>query len=127
MHHIAELTSFDVYRDGGSISASYLADDDVEYTLFFKIDRSAGEVVDKKKKYKFASLEKHKKVDYVSPVTGVSTPDWKTETKEIGWDIARQILKEMKPLQKSFSTDYEWVFGNMVKVANSEDHSIDNS
>ena len=126
-HCVTELKRFDVYRDGGSISVSYLANDGNEYTLFFKVDLSSKDRENNKIKYRTASLVKYQNIDYISHIIGMFIPDWKQDVQDVSWEEAVHILQEIEPLQQSLATDYGWVFESMLKVANSEDHSVEHS
>ena len=118
MPRVVRLTSLDTYRDGGSISASFESDDRNEYTLLFKIDIGRSVHGDESKcYYKSAFLEKHRRTEYKSPITGVVSPDWKHESSPVPWNEARTLLEEIKPQVEGFVSDYIHVFEQMLNAA----------
>jgi hypothetical protein len=112
---VEKLTSLDMYRDGGSISASFQARDGASYTLFFKIhhwsDRAPPAT------YDFARLERYSPTVYTSPITGVSDPDWEKKTEAISWADARTLLDELTIHLDSFKSDHVWIFNEMKAAA----------
>lgn len=122
--YVSEVIRFNVYRDGGSIGASYLSIDGVECTLVFKIELVSSGGAIKRRRYRFPLLKKHNRLDYVSPITGVSSPNWKTEAQTVDWEVAKKILGEISTHRYAFEANYAWVFEDMIEVANSEDHSV---
>jgi hypothetical protein len=118
---VAALTSLDVYRDGGSMSASFLDDAGLEYTLLFKIRLAARSALDIENTGFFSPiLEIHRRADYTSPVTGKSYTDWATETISISWSDAIRILNALRPHFSGFQTDYPKVFPSMLEIAQSQ-------
>ena len=114
---IGRLLRLDVYRDGGSLSASFEGEDGVQYTLLFKVNTRADMLVSQTKSYKYAALEKYVRSDYKSPVTGIVSPDWKHESHEISWEDARAVLQALAPQVKQFASEYHHVFPLMLEVA----------
>ena len=115
---VSELTGFDVYRDGGSISLSFKDLNSDEWCLFFGINlvsRGIGEI--ESLGYKSPVLEQYIRNDYTSPVTGVTSKDWKKETTPISWDESSDIISQLEPQFDMFESDYKWVFGQMKSVA----------
>lgn len=110
-----KLSSLDVYRDGGSVSASFSAADGEQKTLFFKIDILAQE--EGKPRYFMPVIEHHIQVERTSPITGKTHRDWKTETHESSWEQASAILNELKPQVTGFQSAYLWVFDEMLLAA----------
>lgn len=118
---VSSLTSFNVYRDGGSLSASFFDGDGLEHTLFFPIHR----VVRSDREfeclgYKPPVLQSHYRDDYTSPITGETLKSWDTKEQPVTWDDANRILDEICPLVPSFRTDYPHVFVTMVEIARTE-------
>lgn len=122
MHRVVSLTSLDVYRDGGSLSASFKeVDPGVEYCLLFPIENSPafGRNVHSPS-YKQPLLESYKTVPYVSSVTGVSNPSTQKESKAISWADARDLIEGIKPHVSQFESEYLWVFEAMVAAASKD-------
>lgn len=113
-----QLTSLDIYRDGGSLSASFLGERGNEHTLFLEIKFITRE--SETKGYATPVLQEHVRISRTSPITGKADHDWKTETRSISWQEARSILLELEPQVQNFVTDYRWVFQAMVQAATND-------
>jgi len=121
---VKKLESFDTYRDGGSISATFYATgSDTLYTLMLKIENSP--LFDKNVKectYKDPILIMYEPTIYVCPMTGQKIPDNKKSQRDISWLEANGILAQIDRHQKDFASKYLWVYGAMVKSV--KDHGI---
>ena len=119
---VVQLTHLDVYRDGGSLSMSFKSTDSaIDYTLLFPIDRSpAFDPALKCPTFKPPVLEIYRAGQYVSPVTGISTPNMTKETTSTGWVDACGLLEAVRPHLPGFQSEYLWVFEAMVSAAMSE-------
>jgi hypothetical protein len=117
---VARLSSLDVYRDGGSLSASFFDPSGTEYTLFFPValvSRPSGiHCVG----YRSPVLDRHTQIERTSPITGITDKSWNTERFPVSWQEAKRLLGEMQPLLKGFDTEYGHVYPEMVKVAEAE-------
>jgi len=113
------LKSLGVYRDGGSVSASFTeVDSDTEYCLFFKIGFSPNtDSKPRPRKFRHAILKINKKAIYLSPITNISTPSFETEERSISWSDALKLLEALRPQMADFKSDYLWVFEEMVDCA----------
>lgn len=117
------LSSLNVYRDGGSLSASFFDQTAIEYTLLFPIQLSDHEPSGSKRRNYFPPvLEQYIPVERVSPITGVTNREWKKESEPLSWEQARTILTTMWPLIATFETEYAWVYPEMVEIAKTEGH-----
>lgn len=114
---VARLTSLDIYRDGGSLSASFESKGKIECTLFFPIKRSETKKGVPLRTYNQPVIDKYTRNDYTSPVTGVISPDWKKDTTQITWEDAAKLLSDLKPFMNGFVSDYLSVFDEMQKIA----------
>jgi hypothetical protein len=112
---VVRLTSLDVYRDGGSVSVSFDARDGSEYTLFFQVDLRAAR--GDEPTYGEALLRKATRTEYVSPVTGGSSPDWRRESVGITWGEARDLLEVLQPHARHLSSSSRSKFEYMCDVA----------
>jgi hypothetical protein len=112
---IAKLTRLDVYRDGGSISASFHGTDGDDYTLFFQRDRPA--TAETTTSFSFPKLHRYTPTEYKSPITGVATPDWKRQESVLSWADARALLDLMALDVESLATDYPEVYPAMRSAA----------
>jgi hypothetical protein len=113
---VTQLLSLGVYRDGGSISASFLGQDPtIQYCLFFPIARSHPSL--DKRKYGRPELKIYRTVPYVSKVTGLSTPSTEQERSAVSWSEAAVLLAAIKPYMSSFKSNYLWVYDAMVSAA----------
>jgi hypothetical protein len=117
---VSRLSSFDVYRDGGSLSASFFDPSEIQYTLMFPVSLVSRPSGIERIGYREPVLELHTQVQRTSPITGVTDTSWKTETSSTCWQEARRLLTEMEPLVAGFHTEYEYVYPAMVKVAAAE-------
>lgn len=119
---VTQLTSLDVYRDGGSLSVSFKGTEPgIEYTLLFPIDRSpAFDSNLKNPSFKSPVLELYRAGQYVSPVTGISTPTTTKETTSTGWVEACKLLEAIRPHLSASHSEYLWVFEAMVSASSSE-------
>src|SRR5688572_31474261 len=100
---VAKLTSLHVYRDGGSIGASFLGTDGDEYTLFFQRDRSP--TAEMTTSFSCAILHRYTPTEYRSPITGIATPDWRRQETEMSWADARTLLDLLASYIDGFVTD----------------------
>lgn len=118
---VVSLKRLDVHRDGGSLSASFEGEKKNTYCLFFPINlKSKTNLESESLGYKSPILEKYTNIEYKSPITGVSCPDWKKESIPISWNHARSLLEELKLYLDGFTSDYIWVFGEMLNAAEND-------
>ena len=118
---VESLTGFDVYRDGGSLSASFLDSDGMERALFFPIDlvvRSGRQF--EWQGYKSPVLQHFYRHDDVSRITGEAIEGWDVQEQPVTWEDAVRILDQIRPFVPSLKTDYPEVFAIMVEVARTE-------
>ncbi|MDP9193909.1 MAG: hypothetical protein M3P06_19620 [Acidobacteriota bacterium] len=111
---ITELLRLDVYRDGGSVSVSFQGDDGKQYCLFFGIRSESFH--EKVKRYRQPVLKISTPSEYTSPVTGVSSADWRRESHEVAWGEADTFLQTLRPLSQDFQSNYSWVFAEMLRA-----------
>ncbi len=115
------LKKLDIYRDGGSISVSFMCDG-VFSELFFEIDEGDQANCDDGpicRKYKTPRLKEFHSFQWVSKV-GATIDDSLQSTLPVSWETARVILRELSPQADGFVSDYLDVFDEMVCVAESE-------
>jgi hypothetical protein len=125
---IDKIKSLDVYRDGGSLSVSFLGKDNNEHTLLFGIDmfvNSKREFI--KRGYKVPVLESYIRDDYVSPIIGISNRRYKKEENNVSWTDSCILLKKLSSQVKTFESEYSWVFPKMVAIAGNEGKLDENS
>ena len=121
---VAQLTSLDVYRDGGSLSASFLDDEGINCTLLFPIHLVAqGQRKFERLGYLPPILEIYRKVERISPITGLSSFDSNKEVEFLSWEVARKILQQWEPFVDGFITDYASVYPAMLEIAKTEGHT----
>ena len=116
---IKEISSLDIYRDGGSLSVSYMTNEkDPDRTLMFpiRISRAFNQDLEYET-YSDPVIDIYKKTEYTSKVTGKSYPKIETEKINISWVESLDLLTKMEPFIENFKSDYHWVYGAMVKVA----------
>lgn len=111
---IVALESLDIYRDGGSISASFLGDDTKEYCLFFGVKRRR---TPEPPSYASPILKSFTPSEYRSPVTGDVSPMWVEDSRAVTWSDARAILQELLLYMPAFTPDHLWVYEEMVEAA----------
>jgi hypothetical protein len=115
---VASPTRLDIYRDGGSLSVSFLDQDGFEWTLLFPV---CVQVVDPQSfemcGYSAPCLERFIDTSRISHVTGLESIDVTKESAEVSWGLARRILLELSPMTSQFEADYAYVFPMMVEAA----------
>jgi len=123
---IKKINSFDVYRDGGSVSVSFTSYFKRSYVLLFKINDQLinHEIV--YDGYKSANLEVYVATYYKSKVTGKKYPKSIKSEKKISWSKARRILRRLSKYQPQLSTDDKESYESMVSFA-ARDGSSGNS
>lgn len=121
---VSELLSLDVYRDGGSLSVSFRDAEGTLHELVFSIDNYASDQSNGFKVYKSASIESYIKSEYVSPITGISSPKTEKHEASISWQEAISLLSDLKGCMVGFESEYLWVFKSMVEVAGNEQRRI---
>lgn len=114
---VARLSSFDVYRDGGSLSVSFYDESGTEYTLLFPVLLAARPSGIQKVGYRPPVLDRYVAVERTSPITGITDKSWNTERLPISWQEAKRLLGEMQSFSKGFKTEYAHVYPEMVRVA----------
>jgi hypothetical protein len=112
---VASLTDLDVYRDGGSVSASFQGVDGDSYTLFFRI--VGGPAHAEPPTYEVPRLDRYTPTDYKSPITGVADPDWKKHSEPVSWADARVLLDALAPHVRGFVSTSGWVYETMRDTA----------
>lgn len=120
---VNKLLSLDVYRDGGSLSASFSDNSGTQHELMFLIKNTRNDR-ENIKKYRCAIIESFIKSEYISPVTGLKSEKIDKKEKGISWDDAISLLNKIKPHISNFKSDYLWVFSSMSTIANNEKHEI---
>jgi len=117
-----KLTSLDVYRDGGSVSASFLSDDKIEYCLLFpvKMDKDMGNIG-----YLAPVLELFIPSLHTSKITGEQTSFHSRESRPVSWQDASFILEQLASYLSNFTSEYMWVFPEMVRASKNEGSRID--
>lgn len=112
-----KITELATYRDGGSLSVSYVAITGDEFTIFFQVDWDSVFQPESKEWHYRPWLIQHLRTMYVSPVTGVASPVDSNERAKISWDATRSLLSQLQLYFTDFSSDDSWVFPQMVKIA----------
>lgn len=122
--NIKKILRFDACRDGGSLLASFLNDAGVQTTLMFPV--RLGESIDARLTrtgYRSPVLTTLALVERISPVTGLTNQDWRSEGAAIAWEDARAILKNLEPLLDGLigsDSDAEYFYPQMVAIANAD-------
>jgi hypothetical protein len=118
---ITSLVSLDLYRDGGSVSISFRASEpDKEYCLRFPIKNVSESLRAACRTFHKPILETYTHTVYTSPVTGFSCASHKEEECSASWQQARSLLAEAAHFLPGFVSDYLWVHGYMVAIAENE-------
>lgn len=120
-HTVIQLTSLDTYRDGGSLSVSFLDDEGVNCTLMFPINMGArSQLGFGNLGYREPRLEVFRRTERVSRVTGLSSFDSEELSEPVSWEIARSILRQVDPFIRDFDTKYARVYPEMVSIARND-------
>lgn len=111
-------TGLDTYRDGGSLSVSFLDGSGTERTLLFPVHLA----IDGAKKFARAGYFPPQmawcvRTPRISPITGLESMDTVRMTEAVTWEDARRILCELAPLMPQFQSEYTQVFPMMVAIA----------
>ncbi|MFZ6756014.1 hypothetical protein ACO0K9_02250 [Undibacterium sp. Ji50W] len=114
---VSHLSRFDVYRDGGSVSASFFDPSGNEYMLRFPVILVSSSSGPKRVGYGEPIVEHFVPSQRTSPITGITHTSWDSEQSPTSWQEARQLLVEMQPFVDGFLTEYQDVYPKMVKIA----------
>jgi hypothetical protein len=112
---VVALKRLDIYRDGGSVSVSFVGANGFQYCLFFGIGRQA--TPDLAAGYRSPLLKWFRVFEYRSPITGDVSPGSEPDSHTIEWSEARRILDDLAPFAAGFKSDHHWVFKEMVEAA----------
>lgn len=113
-----KLKRLDTYRDGGSLSASFEESKGSTTVLLFRVLFGIDESNQVGKLgFEEPQLIKYVKVDSASPVTGLINTDWEKTAQVISWESAREILRKLEPLLRSFDGDNKDVLPSMISIA----------
>jgi hypothetical protein len=114
--------SLDVYRDGGSVSASFMSTEAIkQYCLLFPIERSPA--FDPELNvycYKPPVLETYVSTPYTSPITGITSPGFAQESVPLSWPEATALLSSLKPFTASLDPDQFGIYERMTAIATSK-------
>ena len=119
---IAALKRFNLYRDGGSVSASFLGDDGKEYCLFFGIVRR--QTARRAAGYAAPVLKSFTPSEYRSPVTGDVSPTWIKDAQSLTWEEARGILAAVSWHLAGLDSRERRIYEEMVAAAAEDGRSI---
>ncbi len=124
---IVKLLSLDIYRDGGSLSALFSDQEDIQHELVFLIEHADRNSYEQTEilKYRAAVIKSFLKSEYVSPVTGKSIENTDIKEENISWIEATTLLENIKPFINHFQSEYLWVFESMLKISSNVKHEID--
>jgi hypothetical protein len=117
---VVTLSSFEVFRDGGSLSASFLDDAGVLHELIFPIH-----IVSRAPKeperigYLSPKLSTYHRATHYLPTTGEPFASWESNSVAVTWEEARFILATLEP-QAAGVSNASNVFPTMWQIANSE-------
>ena len=115
------ISALDVYRDGGSVSITFLTDEsDRDYSLLFPIKDHPDDPKAKWRTYRDPVLEVYVKGTYTSPITSISSPTVKKETHPSSWAESSALLQYLEKFLPEVKSDYLWVYGYMVEIARNE-------
>ncbi len=116
---IKSLTSIDTYRDGGSMSISFISLTGIEHTLLFPL-RNSPSNNGSTKAYAEPVLEIYRKAKRVSSVTGLISYDTHCEKKQLKWHHSLRLLHRAKKHVASFQSDYIENFPVMLAIAQNQ-------
>jgi hypothetical protein len=119
---IAALERLDLYRDGGSVSASFLGDDGTQYCLFFGIGRRR--TAERAPGYASPILKSFTPSEYRGPVTGEVSPTWVNDSRPVTWEEARQILTTLSSCTPGLDSAARRIYEEMVEAAAEDGRSI---
>lgn len=113
--NIVALKHVDVIRDGGSLAASFIGANEIEYCLFFRIRGPL--VPDAPRRYGAPALQWFCPYVYRSPVTGDTAPMWREDSEPIDWEEARRIIRELAPFVAQSEPEFVRIFDYMRQAA----------
>ncbi len=117
---VEDIVSLDVYRDGGSLSVTFLDPEHTKHKMIFRVDNAATESKDGLRTYRSAVIESVITAHRLNPVTCVSSPETVVRKAPITWEKAAEILLSLQPLAANFSSGNSWVLEGMEQVVNNE-------
>lgn len=117
---ISTLISLDIHRDGGSLSATFADQFDIQHTLMLPVkSRKTGDESGLQG-YAQPILETYEKTRRTSPVTGVVSYETNRQEREIPWSEARDIISQLESLLYQVSSDDAFIYSAIVKASNSD-------
>lgn len=124
LHPVKGPIGLQIYRDGGSVSASFTDAHDELFVLFFRVSLTD----------EFVRIGYHQPVlewyvpkePYVSPISGHSheSPP-QMQSQSITWEEARNILSQLEPYMVEYTSDSSWIFFEMKASAERDGARVD--
>ena len=121
---IVELSAAFLFRDGGSLSASFEDENGRWLSLFLKVDWGPPDSDHRVRRYSAPYLEEFLKSEYTSPITGVTAPLSEQISMEITWDQAVDYLEQMKTARSTISAADREYFEWMCTIASDPFHIL---
>ncbi len=113
------LIRLDIYRDGGSLSMTFLNQAHQEWTLLFPI-HSLNNLRDKYLTFDLPQLIRYITIEQVSPVTGSVYDLADKYTEETDWATAREIIAFATVSDELFTHFPRWIYQDMTIIAKNE-------
>lgn len=110
------LTSLDVYRDGGSLSMTFLNQANQEWTLLFPI-LDLNSPKDEYLTFDLPQLIRYITLEHVSPVTGSVYDLADKYTEEADWATAGEIIALAIVSDELFTHFPRWIYQDMTIIA----------
>ena len=109
------LTNLDVYRDGGSVSATFREANGNLFELLFKVNLVPPDF--DAQGYFEAVLKEYVPTQRTSLITGITDRDFRVDSHAISWEEAGRILDQLENQLEDVDPTYLWVFPEMVRAA----------
>ena len=114
---IQRITSLDVYRDGGSLSVSFVDASGTSHCLLFHVHTNEQFI---RVGYLCSELTTYIPSVYESPITGIRTPMTEQSRTLLTWQESAELLRDLAPHVSNLTTECNWVVPEMLAAADNE-------
>ncbi len=124
---VKDIVSLGLYRDGRSLSVTYVDPEHTKHVMIFRNDSEATEGGDGAGIYTSARVESYITADWLNPITCVSSSNKVVRKTPVTWEKAAEILGKLRPLAVNLTPDNTWILHSMEQVASSELQAVEHA